>query len=204
MVNVNKTRVGVVSNPSTSRSLPHWVREQVDLPKARVRSRLRGNNLHLLFECDPCPEAAIVMANLRTALTHQALAYFLPAGSPQVYRVVAYGRTTTQTSPQWTESFELHELVPVETDLSEVSSLEGRSLEGHLSKIVRSASTPTEPIPAGSIPDELPAESSSNPKFELSELALHEETQTDLAPLGRDAQVSASQVLTPPRHLQRL
>jgi hypothetical protein len=74
---------------------------------ARVRSRLRGNNLHLLFECDPCPDAAVVMPKLAAALTEQPLADFLPAGSPQVYRVTVYGRVAAQATPQWTESLDV-------------------------------------------------------------------------------------------------
>ncbi len=163
MVNVNKTRVGVVSNPATSRSLPHWVREQVDLPKARVRSRLRGNSLHLLFECAPCPEAAIVLSKLRTVLTHQALACFLPAGSPQVYRVVVYGRTTVQTSPQWTESFELHELVPSDLGSPAVSS---SAVHSSSSEVVPPAFVPTETVPA--VPSASPSESNSESDQELA------------------------------------
>ncbi len=211
MVNVNKTRVGVVSNPSTSRSLPHWVREQVNLPDARVRSRLRGNNLHLLFECDPCPEAEVVISSLRTALTHQALAYFLPAGSPQVYRVVVYGRTTTENSPQWTESFELHELGSGGADWSEGSSPAFSSSGVNLSKITPSAFIPTESIPSEPMPDASHTEPSS-PEFsstlnselnselrsDLSELPSAKATQMDASPSLRDSQSLASQVLPPP------
>ncbi len=118
MANVNKTHLGVTPSSGVEGSLPHWVREVVDLPTARVRSRLRGNNLHLLFECEACPPAAVLLPKLRAALTHSSLECFLPAGSPQVYRVVVYGRETAQASPQWTESFDL---APVILPLVQVS-----------------------------------------------------------------------------------
>ncbi len=107
MVNSIKTELGVGQSPA---SLPHWIREVVGLPEARVRTRLRGNNLHLLFECTPCPGAAVVLPRLLAAFADRPIEAFLPAGSPQVYRVMVYGREAAQTTPQWTESLDLSQI----------------------------------------------------------------------------------------------
>jgi hypothetical protein len=102
-------------NPSSAREkrsprangtlLNGWIRQQVDMPYVRVKSRLRGNNLHLLLEGSPCPSGAVVLPKLRQALSVTALADQLPPESPPVYRVIVYGRLPQCSTPEWTESF---------------------------------------------------------------------------------------------------
>ena len=102
-------------NPSSAREkrspradgtlLNGWIQQQVDMPYVRVKSRLRGNNLHLLLEGSPCPSGAVVIPKLIQALSVTALADQLPPESPPVYRVIVYGRLPQCSTPEWTESF---------------------------------------------------------------------------------------------------
>ncbi|HEY9896379.1 MAG TPA: DUF1574 domain-containing protein [Candidatus Sericytochromatia bacterium] len=122
-------------NPSSAREkrsprangtlLNGWIRQQVDMPYVRVKSRLRGNNLHLLLEGSPCPSGAVVLPKLRQALSVTVLADQLPPESPPVYRVIVYGRLPQCSTPEWTESFVPHavdrpvlEAAPLETTRS--------------------------------------------------------------------------------------
>lgn len=105
-------------NPSSAREkrsprvdgtlLNGWIQQQVGTPNVRVKSRLRGNNLHLLLEGSPCPHGAVVMPKLIQALSVAALADRLPPESPPVYRVTVYGRLPQGATPEWTESFVPH------------------------------------------------------------------------------------------------
>ncbi|HEY9654270.1 MAG TPA: hypothetical protein V6C50_02155, partial [Crinalium sp.] len=122
-------------NPSSAREkrspradgtlLNGWIQQQVDTPYVRVKSRLRGNNLHLLLEGTPCPSGAVVIPKLIQALSAAALADQLPPESPPVYRVIVYGRLPQCSTPEWTESFVPHaadrpslEPAPLETPRS--------------------------------------------------------------------------------------
>ena len=85
--------------------LHDWLQQQVCMPHVRVKSKLRGNNLHLLFEGTPCPAGAVVIPKLMRTLSVAALTERLPAESPPVYRVIVYGRLPHCSTPEWTESF---------------------------------------------------------------------------------------------------
>jgi hypothetical protein len=86
-------------------SLTQWVQQVIGLKQARIRSRVRGNNLHILCESQPCPDAETIVPRLADALTASMLERFFPSGSAQVYRVIIYGRATDCTTPNWTTSF---------------------------------------------------------------------------------------------------
>ena len=86
-------------------SLHDWIHQHLTTSGMQVKSKLRGNNLHLLFEGNPCPDRAVVIAQLARALSVEALTALLPPQSPPVYRIIAYGRTVHQSQPEWTESF---------------------------------------------------------------------------------------------------
>lgn len=105
-------------NPSSARGkrpsdvggslLNDWLQQQVGLPAVQVKSRLRGNHLHLLFEGTPCPAGAVVLPKLIQVLSVAALADRLPPESPSVHRVIVYGRLRHSTTPEWTEAFAPH------------------------------------------------------------------------------------------------
>ncbi|PSB34338.1 DUF1574 domain-containing protein [Stenomitos frigidus] len=89
-------------------SLDDWIHQRVKVPHLQVKSKLRGNNLHLLFEGTPCPDRAVIMPPLTEALSAMALTPLLPPQSPPVYRIIAYGRLLQQAQPEWTEAFVPH------------------------------------------------------------------------------------------------
>lgn len=89
-------------------SLTRWIYRTIGLPQSKVRSRLRGNDLHILVEGQACPDVEAVVPPLLSTLTNAALKPLLPSGSPQVYRVIVYGRAIDQADPNWTKSFYLN------------------------------------------------------------------------------------------------
>jgi hypothetical protein len=107
-------------------SLNQWIYGILNLPQVQIRSRLRGNNLHVLCESSVPPDASQVVPLLIKAFSSTPLERFLPDTSAQVYRVMVYGRRLGQTTPEWTESFPLHRL-PEQTAGSTPNHLEGAS-----------------------------------------------------------------------------
>jgi hypothetical protein len=89
-------------------SLTRWVHQAIGMKQARIRSRLRGNNLHILCESQSCPSPETVVPQLIRAFSSTPVDRFLPPGSAQVYRVIIYARRLNQTTPDWTESFYLN------------------------------------------------------------------------------------------------
>ncbi|XHX78872.1 MAG: hypothetical protein RBJ76_02760 [Stenomitos frigidus ULC029] len=86
-------------------SLNGWIQQQLGTSDVQVKSRLRGNTLHLLLEGNSCPTSAVVIPKLVQALSVEVLVDRLPPDSPPVYRVVVYGRLPQCPTPEWTESF---------------------------------------------------------------------------------------------------
>lgn len=89
------------------KSLTQWVHQLVGLKRAQVRSRLRGNHLHILIESQPCPEAKTVLPLLMQAFASTSPTQFLGSDTAPIYRVVVYGRPPQQSAPSWTEAFYL-------------------------------------------------------------------------------------------------
>lgn len=90
-------------------SLNEWIHQRVTVPHVQVKSKLRGNNLHLLFEGTPCPDRTAILPCLTETLSVEALTTLLPPQSPPVYRVIVYGRRSPHSQPEWTESFTPHD-----------------------------------------------------------------------------------------------
>jgi hypothetical protein len=88
-------------------SLTQWICQIIDIPQLQVRSRLRGNDLHILLEGQDCPQVEL-MPRLIEAVTPATLLPFLPANLSQLYRVIVYGRATNASTPAWTRSFYLN------------------------------------------------------------------------------------------------
>ena len=86
-------------------SLHDWLHQHLATPHVQVKSKLRGNNLYLLFEGTPCPDRTIITPQLTKALSVETLTTLLPPPSPPVYRVIAYGRRSPRSQPEWTEAF---------------------------------------------------------------------------------------------------
>jgi len=96
------------SSTVSGTSLNHWLHQQLGVAHLQVKSKLRGNNLYLLFEGFPCPDATTIVPQLSGMLSAAAIVHLLPSQSPSVYRVIAYGRLPQQSKPEWTESFVPH------------------------------------------------------------------------------------------------
>lgn len=98
------------THPHNLLPLARWLRHTVSQPQVRLKLRLRGNNLHLLCEGNPCPDVATVTARLIQGFTQTPLASLLPADQPPIYQVLLYGRTTGSQHPAWTELIYLNQL----------------------------------------------------------------------------------------------
>jgi len=98
------------TRPKNLSALARWLRHTVALPQVRLKLRVRGNNLHVLCEGNPCPDVATVTAKLIQGLTHTPLSSLLPADYPPIYQVLLYGRTTGSQRPAWTELIYLNQL----------------------------------------------------------------------------------------------
>ncbi len=84
--------------------LNYWIHQVLAQSQARVKVRLRGNNLHILCEGNPCPSVELVTQLLRRAIAKQPLEALLPPDAPQIHRLIVYGRTTGEAQPNWTRS----------------------------------------------------------------------------------------------------
>jgi hypothetical protein len=126
-------------NPSAARrksspkvksiSLTQWIYQNAGINQGRVSSRLRGNNLHILLESAPCPDAATVVPKLSQALAAVPLNRLLPPDAPQIYRVIFYGRQTNEAKPAWTQSFYLTK--PTHSREQQAASTNLLSVEGN-------------------------------------------------------------------------
>ena len=88
-------------------TLNQWVRQSVGVEQ--VRSRLQGNNLHILLEADPCPNADLTLSQLESALAAPTIEPALPADATAIHRVVVHGRVPNTSNPGWTRTFYLNQ-----------------------------------------------------------------------------------------------
>lgn len=93
-------------------SLSQWLYQAVDLPGVRLRIRLRGNNLHILFEGTQIPVAEQIYPRILHALHHHIDGFnrFFSNAEDPVYKLVLYGRRVGQQRPAWIESIILADL----------------------------------------------------------------------------------------------
>lgn len=105
-------------------SLTQWVYQVAGITQAQVKSRVRGNSFHLLIESQPCPDAAVIVPRLASALATPSFKHLLPSNLPPIYRVILYGGTTGNPKPSWTRSFYLNPSAPKGTLSSEHAGVE--------------------------------------------------------------------------------
>ncbi len=96
--------------PKGNSPLAQWFHETVGLKQARVQFRLRGNNLHILCEDQPCPDQTATLTRLLLALQQIDLNTLIPANQPQIYQVFVYGRRPEQNRPDWSAPIDLNQL----------------------------------------------------------------------------------------------
>lgn len=106
MLDVNKKNH--TGHPS---SIAQWAYQAIGLKAVRLRTRLQGNDLHLLCESTKCPEAAIVVSRLLQALNAEKAASPLPTDSEHpIYQIILYGRVLDRQRPEWIEALYLNRL----------------------------------------------------------------------------------------------
>lgn len=115
------------TRPQNLLPLARWLRQTLALPQVRLKLRVRGNNLHLLCEGNPCPDVATVTAKLIQGFTQTPLANLVPPGYPPIYQVLLYGRTIGSQRPAWTELIYLNQL---DRYLEHLEALADRSAVG--------------------------------------------------------------------------
>jgi len=91
-------------------SLAEWAYRAMGLQGVRLRTRLRGNNLHILCEASQCPDAATVVSQFIRALK-ASKGTGLPIDPKQpIYQVILYGRAVDQQRPEWIEAIDINQL----------------------------------------------------------------------------------------------
>jgi hypothetical protein len=98
------------SSSGQESSLARWITETIGLPGMRLRLQVRGNDLRILCEGEPCPKRTDLQLRLIPALQAQDLNRLIPVYQPQIYRILLYGRLNGQPAPEWKTSIHLDQL----------------------------------------------------------------------------------------------
>ena len=82
-------------------------------PRFQLRIRLRGNNLHILYESQKTPQQDVLVPRLVEALQSnpQRFAQLTQGAKAPIYKLMLYGRPTGQQNPVWVEPFDLGQLL---------------------------------------------------------------------------------------------
>lgn len=91
-------------------NLGEWATEVLGLKEVRVQVRLRGNNLYLLCEGEPCPDVALAVPRFAQALATQSLEILNPPNQPKIYQIFLSGRETGRNRPDWTVRLDPNQL----------------------------------------------------------------------------------------------
>lgn len=131
-----------VSLRHSQRMLAKWAFLATGLQRIRVQARVRGNNLHLLYEAPQYPHEHTIVNQMVPALATTDLSKLLPLGHPPLYQVFLYGRAVGQEYPAWVKEILLNQL------------------DGHLAELEaeRARNSPNQPSEG----DESPSSDASN------------------------------------------
>jgi hypothetical protein len=99
-----------ISSSGQESSLARWITETIGLPGMRLRLQVRGNDLRILCEGQPCPKRTDLQLRLIPALQAQDINRLIPAYQPPIYRIQLYGRLNGQPAPEWKASIHLDQL----------------------------------------------------------------------------------------------
>ena len=134
-------RVGASSQPT----LNEWASSALGLPEVRVQVRLRGNNLYLLCEGNPCPDVSFAVRGFARALAANPLETLRTPDQPRIYQIFLSGREFGHNRPDWTVRLDPQQL--------------DRYLDRDKPSAPADSSTPTPAlaIPAASSASDLPA-----------------------------------------------
>ncbi len=92
-------------------SIAQWIYLAIgEISGLHLRTRLRGNDLHILCESNPCPEMNQVIPLLLKALIAEDGK--IPHTNPEhtIYKFIVYGREIDAQRPQWIEALHLNQL----------------------------------------------------------------------------------------------
>lgn len=117
-------------------ALGRWIHETIESRGLSVKYRLRGNNLHVLCEANPCADRTDTLLWLLSALQETDLNSLLPDDEPPIYQLRLYGCTTGQSHPVWTALIYLNQ---IERHLIQMKQMGAKSAQGAHSE---SGSTP--------------------------------------------------------------
>jgi len=92
-------------------SLAEWAYRAIGLQGVRLRTRIRGNKLHILCEGSQCPEASLVVSQVMQALKTNKESFPLDPQQP-IAQVILYGRALNNPRPDWIEAIDTHQLDP--------------------------------------------------------------------------------------------
>jgi hypothetical protein len=98
------------SSSGQESSLARWISEAIGLPGMRLKLQVRGNDLRILCEGEPCPKRTDLQLRLLPALQAEDLNRLIPSYQPQIYRILLYGRLSGQSAPEWKASIHLDQL----------------------------------------------------------------------------------------------
>lgn len=113
------------SSPSRESALDQWVAQAIGSREIQVKSRLRGNSFHLLFQADPCLDCTTTLLWLIPALQNTDLNTLLPVAQSPIYQIKLYGGVLNALQPEWTASIYLNQLD------RHLEQLKARSSVGH-------------------------------------------------------------------------
>lgn len=91
-------------------SLAQWIYQTLGYSHWCVKTRQRGNTLHILLEAQPSPRPDEVLEPLIRACLEQDFLAYLPQDRSPVYRLMVYGRDTSQAQAQWKVPLHLNQL----------------------------------------------------------------------------------------------
>lgn len=101
-----------------------WLYQAIAEPGVRLKVRLRGNNLHILYQSQSQPDAPTIVGRLVQALkSHTKVVQQLTQGREHpIYRIILYGTKRGESKPNWIEAIILHQLIP-QSDLKQAEAL---------------------------------------------------------------------------------
>ncbi|HEY9879679.1 MAG TPA: hypothetical protein V6D29_14570, partial [Leptolyngbyaceae cyanobacterium] len=97
-------------NPSPTASVTSWLQQVMNVPRADLHIKLRGNILHILCETPAALEQTPTLLNLVRGLLEPQEAAFIKQAYPQVYQLFVYNRVAGQPIPAWTAPIYLNRL----------------------------------------------------------------------------------------------
>ncbi|MBW4661180.1 MAG: hypothetical protein KME15_21090 [Drouetiella hepatica Uher 2000/2452] len=91
-------------------ALGRWVSQTFEPRGLQVKFRLRGNNLHLLCQAQPCPDRGTLLLWLIPVLQKTDFKTLLSEAHTPIYRVQLYGCLPGAGQPAWTAAIHLNQL----------------------------------------------------------------------------------------------